>query len=72
MMHRVSMLTWMLLLPRYELEIGRESLEIRELGYTPVPNMAYFPEERPDRPSGTDMDQETVRSRCPLTTVTCE
>jgi hypothetical protein len=41
--------------------MGRESYEIKELGFTPVPHMAYFPEERVDRPTGTDMDQETVR-----------
>jgi len=42
----------------WELEIGRTSGEIREVGFEPVENAAYFPEERPDRPTGTDMDQE--------------
>ena len=49
--------------------MGRESYEIKELGFTPVPHMAYFPEERVDRPTGTDMDQETVRIPRPTQSV---
>jgi len=36
----------------YELEIGRESEIVHQVGYSDPGNSAYFPEERPDRPSG--------------------
>jgi hypothetical protein len=41
-----------------EFEVGMDSEIIRQVGTQPIENAAYFPEVRPDRPTGGSVDVE--------------
>jgi hypothetical protein len=43
---------------RYDLEIGNDSGVIRVISESPIAEEAFFPEVRPDRPTGGSEDRD--------------